>query len=108
VSTEHLTKAELISRLRRILHRWHVGTRPGNDGNQGNTLEDLLEVPENNLSLPDFGEIEIKTQKAKTDSLITLFHMEPSMEPSPAATVPRMLLSLGWRHQEAGTKYPSD
>ena len=39
-----------------------VGPRIGNDGSAGNTLEDLLGVSENNLKLPDWGEIELKTK----------------------------------------------
>ena len=35
--------------LKNIVGIWHGGTRQGNDGNQGNTLEVLLGVPENNL-----------------------------------------------------------
>ena len=87
-----------------IMHKWHQGTRPGNDGNAGNTLEDLLGVSENNLSLPDYGEIEIKSQKKETGSLITLFHKEPR----PPASIPKLLRSLGWQHSEAGTKKPAD
>ncbi|WP_411909771.1 MvaI/BcnI family restriction endonuclease, partial [Hafnia paralvei] len=59
-----MTTDELIYRLKSIMNIWHNGTRPGNDGNQGNTLEDLLGVAENNIPLPDLGGIfELKTQK---------------------------------------------
>lgn len=99
---EQFTVTELLSRLKVIMNEWHNGTRPGNDGNQGNTLEDLLGVEENNLSLPDFGEVEIKTQKKESASLVTLFHFDPF--PRPAA-VPNLLKALGWKHQHAGGKY---
>ena len=42
------------------------------DQGAGRTLEKLLGVPENNLSLPDFGEIEIKSQKFENKTLISL------------------------------------
>ena len=42
---------ELLTKLKDIIGNWHGGTRPGNDGNQGNTLEDLLGIEENNLSV---------------------------------------------------------
>lgn len=71
-------------------------------GGAGNLLEDLLGIQENNLSLPDFGKIEIKTMRQDTSSLLTLFHKEPL----PNASVPKMLLSLGWRHAKAGTSHP--
>lgn len=34
---------------------WIKSQRLGNAGGVGNTLEDLLGIPENNLQLPDFG-----------------------------------------------------
>ena len=83
---------------------WLLGTHQGNDGNQGNTLEGLLGVVENNLKLPDLGEIEIKTQKIETGSYVTLFHKEPK----PRASIPKLLKCLGWLHQEAGTAYRED
>lgn len=81
--------------------RWLIGTHQGNDGNQGNTLEGLFGIEENNLRLPDFGEIELKTQKSETGSYITLFHKEPQ----PRASIPKLLRAFGWRHQLAGTRY---
>ena len=102
--TETIEKDEIIHRIRAIANKWHKGTRQGNDGNQGNTLEDLLGIPENNLSIPDMGVYELKTRKIETGSLITLFHKEPQ----PTACVPQLLTSMGWRHQEAGGKYPAN
>ncbi len=84
--------------------KWLKGTHQGNDGNQGNTLEGLLGVAENNLQLPDLGEFELKTQKNESDSYVTLFHKEPK----PRASVPKLLKALGWKHQEAGAKYKLD
>lgn len=101
------TVEELKTRMRALMKKWHVGTRQGNDGDAGNTLEDLLEIAENNFRLPDFGEIEIKTKKFEGKSgLLTLFHKEPS----PGASVPKLLKSMGWRHEKAGTApgYPVD
>ena len=86
---------------------WIKNQRPGNAGGVGNTLEDLLDVAENNLQLPDFGDWELKSQRAETGSLLTLFHSEPL--PRNARIVPRVLLPLyGWPHQEAGTTYPAN
>lgn len=94
-----IQKDELFSKLRAIANKWHLGGRQGNDGNHGNTIEDLLDIPENNLSLPDYdGGIEIKSQTAETGALITLFHREPM----PAASVPNLIRALGWKHQKAG------
>lgn len=101
-----MTKDELISKLSSVMNTWHLGTRSGNDGNQGNTLEDLLGVPENNIPLPDLGGVfELKTQKKESNALITLLHREPS---EPAQAVPKLCISLGWPHRDAGGRYPSD
>ena len=96
------TLESLSKKMREILPKWHNSTRPGNDGDAGNTLEDLLGIPENNLSLPDFGEFEIKTIKFENKTHLTLLHKEPE----PGEIVPKLIEALGWRHQEAGRKYP--
>ena len=84
---------------------WIPNHRAGNDGGAGNTLEDLLEIAENNYQLPDMGEWEIKSHRTTSSSLLTLFHTEP--EPRAAKIVPSILLPYyGWPHQEAGIKYP--
>lgn len=95
-------------RLKEIKEKgWIRNQRPGNAGGVGNTLEDLLDVAENNLQLPDFGDWELKSQRAETGSLLTLFHSEP--KPRNARIVPQILLPLyGWPHKDAGTLYPSN
>ena len=100
------TKESLIADLHAIRDRGWIEThRKSNDGGVGNTLEDLLGIEENNLPLPDAGEWEIKGQRQDTNSLITLFHREPS--PREVKFVPRIFLpKYGWPHKEAGQKYP--
>ena len=46
-----MTSDELIAKLKLVMNKWQDGTRHGNDGNQGNTLEDLLGVKENNIGV---------------------------------------------------------
>lgn len=83
---------------------WVKNGRFGNHGGIGNTLEDFLGIEENNLPIPNAAEWELKTQRANTSSLITLFHMEPS--PRAVGFVPKVLLPLyGWSHQESGGLY---
>ena len=102
---KHYTLDSLIDKAKSdVMDKWHREGRAGNDGSAGNTLEDLLGVEENNLKLPDWGEIEIKTKKREAQSLITLLHREPL----PPASIPKLILSLGWRHKEAGKKHPDD
>lgn len=100
------TKESLISKLKQIREQgWIANTRPGNSGGVGNTLEDLLGIEENNLPIPNAAEWELKCQRSKTNSLVTLFHMEPS--PRAIKFVPKILLPYyGWKHKQAGLKYP--
>ena len=99
------TKQSLIEKLRAIAKQgWIPNARHGNVGGIGNTLEDLLEIKENNLPIPNAAEWELKTQRINTSSLTTLFHSEPS--PRAIRFVPQVLLpKYGWLHQEAGKKY---
>jgi hypothetical protein len=99
------TKKELIKRLKAIAEQgWIPNARHGNQGGIGNTLEDLLEIQENNLPIPNAAEWELKTQRINTASLTTLFHSEPS--PRAIRFVPQVLLpKYGWMSQEAGKRY---
>lgn len=100
------TKNELIKKLINISKMgWVPNARKGNQGGIGNTMEDLLGIEENNLPIPNAAEWELKTQRASTTSLTTLFHFEPS--PRAMKFVPNIFLpKYGWSHQEAGRKYP--
>lgn len=99
------TKDELIKKLKKLASKGFVPNgRFGNHGGIGNTLEDFLEITENNLPIPNATEWELKTQRANTSSLTTIFHMEPS--PRAVGFVSRVFLPLyGWPHQEAGNRY---
>ena len=73
------SKEELIEKFKEIYAKgWILNKRGNNDGAVGNTLEDLLGIPENNLPIPNAAEWELKAQRAATSSLLTMFHMEPS------------------------------
>jgi len=102
------TKEELIGRLTDLGKMGYVKNgRFGNHGGIGNTLEDYLGIVENNLPIPNASEWELKTQRANTTALTTMFHTEPS--PRAVRFVPQILLPLyGWRHQQAGTKYSAN
>ena len=102
------SKEELIEKLKAIYSMgWIENKRGKNDGAVGNTLEDLLEIPENNLPIPNAAEWELKAQKSNTTSLLTLFHTEPS--PTAMSIVPNILLpKYGWSHSDAGVLYSDD
>lgn len=102
------SKEELIVKFREIYSKgWIKNVRGRNDGAVGNTLEDLLGIPENNLPIPNAAEWELKAQRSNTSSLLTMFHMEPS--PRAMKVVPEiLLLKYGWSSAEAGKKYPEN
>src|SRR3989304_2620466 len=55
---------------------WIKSNRKHNTG-IGKTLEDYLGITENNIALPDFGVMELKSQRIGTVSMITLFTKSP-------------------------------
>ncbi len=102
------TKEKLVEDLREISEKGFIkNKRPGNQGGVGNTLEDLLGIPENNIPLADAGEYELKTKRNNDMSMTTLFHKEPY--PRKYGFVPNIFLpKYGWPHDKAGGKYPED
>ncbi len=61
---------EAFSRLRAL--GWVQSSRKGPTG-IGHTLEEWLCLPENNIALPDLGQIELKAHRINSNSMITLF-----------------------------------
>jgi hypothetical protein len=107
-----LTKDDLIRKIR-VIHGkgWCRSVKKTrdirNDGAVGNTLESLLGITENNLPIPNAREWELKGQRLRSGSLVTLKHSEPS--PRAIKIVPKLLLPFyGWPHKEAGKKYPTN
>lgn len=104
------TKEGLVQEIKYIASQgWHRSVKETkdtrNDGAVGNTLEILLGIKENNLPIPNAREWELKGQRSHTSSLITLKHLEPS--PTALGIVSSTLLPYyGWKHKEAGRKYP--
>lgn len=103
-----ISKEELIQNFKEIFAQgWIENKRGNNDGAVGNTLEDLLHIPENNLPIPNAAEWELKAQRSNTTSLLTLFHMEPS--PRALKVVNNILLpKYGWPSKQAGSRYKED
>ncbi|MCH9758663.1 MAG: MvaI/BcnI restriction endonuclease family protein [Proteobacteria bacterium] len=102
------TKESLLKELINIRERgWITTRRKNNDGGVGNTLEDLLEIEENNLPLPNAAEWELKAQRKNTTSLVTLFHMEPS--PRAFKFVPSIFLpEFGWQPTNKHKNYSAE
>lgn len=105
------TKEQLVAAIKDIFDQgWHESVKKTrntmNDGAVGNTLEVLLGIDENNLPIPNAQEWELKGQRLHTGSLVTLKHIEPS--PTALKIVSNILLpSYGWKHKQAGKKYPN-
>lgn len=68
-----MTLDEFIEKFREIKAKGYIpSTRKGPTG-IGHTLESCLGITENNISLPDLHEIELKAHRTNVNSLITLF-----------------------------------
>ena len=88
---------DLIEGLHRACNQWHPrGNRRGS-GAAGDVLEEFLGVPTNNLSLPDYGDYELKTHKGDTTALIKLFALAPN--PRPFSPEP-FLDVVGWNDED--------
>jgi len=68
---------KVIQRLREIREEGYIKTHRAGDTGIGKTLEDLLGIEENNISLPDIGEIELKSQRLDTGSMLTIATKAP-------------------------------
>ena len=75
---ESYTLDELKSKLNAIKNMGYVRSVYHHAGGIGNTLESLLGVKENNLTLPDLGKFELKARRKETGSMITLFTKSPN------------------------------
>lgn len=71
------TLSQITKALRELSQMgWIKSNRKHNTG-IGKTLEDCLEIKENNVALPDFGVMELKSQRLGTTSMMTLFTKSP-------------------------------
>jgi len=72
-----MTKEELLQRLNEIKAGGWIRTHRVHDTGIGKTLEDLLGIEENNIAMPDVGEIELKAKRAESGSMLTLATKSP-------------------------------
>ncbi len=72
-----MTFVDLVEKLKNLKEIGYVQThRSGNTG-IGKTLEDLLEIEENNIPGPNAALIELKSARKNTLSMLTLFTKSP-------------------------------
>lgn len=67
----------LVKKLLIIRDRGLIKTHRAHDTGIGKTLEDLLGIKENNLRLPDIGEIELKAKRVDSGSMLTVATKSP-------------------------------
>ncbi len=63
--------------LKNLSEKGWVKSNRQHDTGIGKTLEDYLGITENNIALPDFGIMELKSQRINTSSMMTLFTKSP-------------------------------
>ena len=68
---------QLIEQLKEIKNMGFVKTHRADDTGIGKTLEDLLGIEENNLRIPDVGDIEVKAKRIDSNSMLTLATKAP-------------------------------
>ncbi len=71
------TLPEIKKALKEISNKGWVKSNRAHNTGIGKTLEDYLGLTENNIALPDFGVMELKSQRAGTISMMTLFTKKP-------------------------------
>ncbi len=64
---------EFVTRFHDLKSQGFVASHRRGPTGVGKTLEDLLDLPENNIASPDLGLIELKAHRVNSPSLITLF-----------------------------------
>lgn len=99
------SKAEIISEINTLKDKEWLPmsqSRFNRDGGLGNSLEDYLKIAENNLALADLGTYELKTHRAKSNSLISLFRKEPGSRGD--ALIPKLMALCGWPISRCPTK----
>jgi len=71
------TLRKLKEQLEKIKAMGFVKTHRAHDTGIGKTLEDLLGIKENNLRLPDVGEVELKAKRMDSGSMLTVATKSP-------------------------------
>ena len=86
---------EIIYRLNKISNKWFPSHRRSDTG-IGKTLEDLLGIKENNFPWSDGEDVEIKSIRKNSSSMISLF----TKTPSPASSIKMLLDEYGYYSDE--------
>ena len=91
---------EFVERIKQIKNRGFVpSNRPGDTG-IGKTLEDLLDISENNIAGPDFDIYELKSGRKDSASMLTLF----TKAPMPKGANKSLLEAFGYKQRTKQTR----
>jgi hypothetical protein len=90
-----------IERIRKIKEMGYVETHRRGDTGIGKTLEDLLEISENNISGPDFELYELKSARKESSSMLTLF----TKAPLPKGANRNLLDAFGYKQRKVLRDY---
>lgn len=71
------TLLQIKQALKKLSEKGWIKSNRKHDTGIGKTLEDCLDITENNIALPDFGVMELKSQRINTSSMMTLFTKSP-------------------------------
>src|SRR3989344_9189555 len=71
------TLPKIKKALKEVSEKGWVKSRRTHDTGIGETLEYYTGLPESNIALPDFGIMEVKSQRKETSSMMTLFTKKP-------------------------------
>ena len=72
-----ITLKKLKEKLEKIKDAGFIKTHRPHDTGIGKTLEDLLDIKENNLKLPDVGGVELKAKRIYSGSMLTIATKSP-------------------------------
>lgn len=72
-----ITLKRLKEQLEKIREIGFIKTHRPHDTGIGKTLEDLLGIKENNLRLPDVGDVELKAKRIDSSSMLTIATKSP-------------------------------
>jgi len=90
-----------VERLKSINEMGYVESHRSGDTGIGKTLEDLLEISENNIAGPDFAVYELKSARKNSSSMLTLF----TKAPLPKGANRNLLNAFGYRQRKVSCDY---
>ncbi len=91
---------EFIEKLKEIRDSGFVESHRAGDTGIGKTLEDKLEINENNIAGPDFSVYELKSGRRQSSSMITLF----TKTPDPKGATKELVDHFGYKHRKGSSK----